>query len=89
MSSDDGLFLRRVSLLLVCSWWCCQLDKILINRETVIQFLGWGILFIYHTNPLNALAVSSAEEDCYVQEDVPQEDRVGREERDGRLSFVP
>lgn len=34
----------------------------------------WAGVFIYHTKLFNVLAVSSAEEDCCVQEDVPQED---------------
>lgn len=34
----------------MCSWWCCQLGMVLINRDTVTF---WAGVFIYHTKALN------------------------------------
>lgn len=72
----------------MCSWWCCQLGKILINRETVAF---WAGVFIYHTKALNgcqqcrerllcAGGCSSGAQGCSAP--------LGREGRDGTLSFV-
>lgn len=74
LSSDDGLFLRRVS-----SCWCVHGGAASLARSSLTGRLWLSFragVFIIHTKPLNALAVSSAEEDCCVQEGVPQEDRV-------------
>lgn len=58
------------------SCWCVHSGAASLARSSLTARLGlsfWAGVFIYHTELFSELAVSSAEEDCYVQEGVPQD----------------